>query len=119
MCTFERYMKILKGYVRNWNQPESCIIEGYIYEETVEFCNEYLSNVETIGLPKRVCTNKTNGTGNIRLNVVTVSRDLLCQAHKYILYSTDEVQTYINEHLDILNSTNEVQFWRNIGRKKS
>ena len=38
----ERYMKILKGYVRNRHRPEGCIIECYIAEEVVEFCSEYL-----------------------------------------------------------------------------
>ena len=36
----------LKGHLRNQNQPESCIVECYIYEDAVKFCNEYLSNVE-------------------------------------------------------------------------
>ena len=57
-------MKILKGCVRNQNWHEGCIVECYIYEETVEFFNEYLSNVEAIGLPKKVRTNRTDGTCN-------------------------------------------------------
>ena len=64
-------MKILKGYVRNRNRPKDCIVECYIYEEAAKFCNEYLSNVEAIGLPERVCTNRTDGTSNIGLNVIT------------------------------------------------
>ncbi|CAM8953817.1 unnamed protein product [Rhodiola kirilowii] len=34
---FERYMKILKSYVRNRHRPEGCIVEEYITEEAVEF----------------------------------------------------------------------------------
>ena len=30
MYSFERYMKILKGYVRNHNRPEGSTVEGYI-----------------------------------------------------------------------------------------
>ncbi|WP_216668090.1 DUF4218 domain-containing protein, partial [Proteus mirabilis] len=33
--------------------PEGCIVENYISEESVEFCSEYLTNAEAIGLPKR------------------------------------------------------------------
>nr|GFB04706.1 hypothetical protein [Tanacetum cinerariifolium] len=37
MYPFERYMGILKGYVRNRSRPEGCIIEGYATEEAIEF----------------------------------------------------------------------------------
>ncbi|KAL6350674.1 hypothetical protein AAG906_028127 [Vitis piasezkii] len=51
MYPFERFMKVLKGYVRNRNHPKGCIVECYIVEETIEFCTEYLSNVDAIGVP--------------------------------------------------------------------
>nr|CAN78569.1 hypothetical protein VITISV_021512 [Vitis vinifera] len=51
MYPFERFMKVLKGYVRNRNWPEGCIAECYIAEEAIEFCTEYLSNVDAIGIP--------------------------------------------------------------------
>ncbi|KAK9206706.1 hypothetical protein WN943_016985 [Citrus x changshan-huyou] len=53
MYPFERDMKKLKGYVRNRNRPEGCIAEAYIAEEAVEFCSEYLSGVDAVGLPSR------------------------------------------------------------------
>ena len=40
MCPFERFMKVLKGYVQNHNYLEGCIIECYITEEAIEFCTE-------------------------------------------------------------------------------
>ena len=46
---FERFMKVLKGYVRNRNHIEGCIVEWYIVEEAIEFCTKYLSNVDAIG----------------------------------------------------------------------
>ena len=52
MYPFERYMKVLKGYVRNHNQLEGCIAECYLAEEAVEFCTEYLSRTHAIGIPK-------------------------------------------------------------------
>ena len=42
MYPFERFMKVLKGYVRNRNHPKGCIVEYYIAEEAIEFCTEYL-----------------------------------------------------------------------------
>ena len=53
MYPIERYMKVLKGYVKNYNRPEGCIVENYISEESVEFCSEYLANASPIGLPKK------------------------------------------------------------------
>ncbi|KAI5317330.1 hypothetical protein L3X38_037037 [Prunus dulcis] len=51
MYPFERYMKVLKGYVQNRTRPEGCIAERYIAEEDVEFCTQHLSDVSTVGVP--------------------------------------------------------------------
>ncbi|KAI5312977.1 hypothetical protein L3X38_042151 [Prunus dulcis] len=51
MYPFERYMKVLKGYVQNRTRPEGCIAERYIAEEAVEFCTQHLSDVSTVGVP--------------------------------------------------------------------
>ena len=45
-------MKILKGYVKNPNWPEASIVQKYVSEEAMEFCQDYLSNVGHIGLPE-------------------------------------------------------------------
>jgi hypothetical protein len=52
MYPFERFMKVLKGYVRNRYHPEGCIAESYIGEESVEFCSEFLKQCSAIGVPK-------------------------------------------------------------------
>ena len=49
MYPFERYMKILKSYVRNRNRPEGCIVECYIAEKAIEFCSEYLHGTTSVG----------------------------------------------------------------------
>ncbi|XP_024037598.1 uncharacterized protein LOC112097214, partial [Citrus clementina] len=55
MYPFERYMKTLKGYVRNRNCPEGYIAESYIVEEALEFCAEYVENMPTIGFHLDMC----------------------------------------------------------------
>ncbi|XP_074337021.1 uncharacterized protein LOC141674198 [Apium graveolens] len=40
---FERFNKILKSYVRNRFYPEGSIAEGYLKEESIEFCSEFYS----------------------------------------------------------------------------
>ncbi|GJT27239.1 ulp1 protease family, C-terminal catalytic domain-containing protein [Tanacetum coccineum] len=52
MYLFERYMGILKGYVRNRSRPEGSIIEGYATEEAIEFYTEYSKGVKTVGKPQ-------------------------------------------------------------------
>ncbi|BBN68908.1 hypothetical protein Prudu_638S000100 [Prunus dulcis] len=50
MYPFERYMKVLKGYVHNRDHPKGCIAEQYIAEEAIEFYTEHLSDVSTVGV---------------------------------------------------------------------
>nr|ABG22598.1 transposon protein, putative, CACTA, En/Spm sub-class [Oryza sativa Japonica Group] len=52
MWPFERYMSILKDYVRNRAHPEGSMIEGYTTEEVVECCIDYLKDGKAIGLPQ-------------------------------------------------------------------
>ena len=43
MYPFERYMKGLKGFVKNKARPEGSMAYGYLREESIGFINEYLS----------------------------------------------------------------------------
>ncbi|XP_013646143.2 uncharacterized protein LOC106350852 [Brassica napus] len=42
MYPFERYMKTLKAYVKNFARPEACMAEGYLAGECLAFCMEFL-----------------------------------------------------------------------------
>ena len=88
------------------NRSEGCIGECYKYEEAVEICHEYLLNIEAIGLLKRVCTKGTNANVKILIGVVIVNRDLVCQAHKYVLNNTDVIQAHINKHIEYIRCIN-------------
>nr|AAX96803.1 transposon protein, putative, CACTA, En/Spm sub-class [Oryza sativa Japonica Group]ABA92794.1 transposon protein, putative, CACTA, En/Spm sub-class [Oryza sativa Japonica Group] len=50
MWPFERYMGVLKSYVRNRAKPEGSIIEGYTTEEAIEFYVNYMSDADPIGV---------------------------------------------------------------------
>ena len=88
-------MKTLKGYVRNHYRPKGCIVECYVAEEALEFCIEYLSNHEFIGLPPDCIVDytieKPLGGGNVKM----VDVALLEQAYICILENTLELQSYI------------------------
>jgi hypothetical protein len=47
MYPIERYLRNLKGYVRNKAYLEGSIAEGYILEECMIFCSRFLQDVDT------------------------------------------------------------------------
>ncbi|KAI5350142.1 hypothetical protein L3X38_003033 [Prunus dulcis] len=93
MYPFERYMKVLKGYVQNRTRPEGCIAERYIAEEAVEFCTQHLSDVSTVGVPSSQKMGVSKPLSGCTVSVV--DQDLLNQAHLYVLENTEEVLPYI------------------------
>ncbi|BBN68904.1 transposable element gene, partial [Prunus dulcis] len=97
MYPFERYMKVLKGYVQNRTRPEGCIAERYIAEEAVEFCTQHLSNVSTVGVPSSQKMGVSKPLSGCTVSVV--DQDLLNQAHLYVLENTEEVLPYIEQHM--------------------
>ena len=106
MYPVERYMKILKGYVKNRSRPEGCMVERYIVEEAIEFCTEYLSNVQSIGLPKSQLVEKKEGKNLIGNKIVAVSRVERDQVHLYVLHNENEVEPYVEIHKDVLRGLN-------------
>ena len=106
MYPVERYMKILKGYVKSRSRPEGCIVERYIVEEAVEFCTEFISNTESIGIPKSRHTGRTSGEGIIGNDIVLMPLTEFEQAHLYVLYNIDEVAPYVEQHMNILRCAN-------------
>jgi hypothetical protein len=47
---FVRYREILKKYVHKCNIPEGCIAKGYMKEEVIEFCVDYINKLKLIGI---------------------------------------------------------------------
>jgi hypothetical protein len=47
MYPIERYLRTLKGYMRNKAHPEGSIAEGYILEECMTFCSRFLDGMPT------------------------------------------------------------------------
>nr|CAH66686.1 OSIGBa0097A15.1 [Oryza sativa] len=95
MWPFERYMGILKFYVRNRAKPEGSIIEGYTTKETIEFCIDYMAETDPIGVPA------SHHEGRLAASYA--------QAHFAVLQHMAEVTPYFEEHLAKVR-------WDNIGR---
>jgi hypothetical protein len=42
MYPFEKFMTVLKKFVRNQSRPEGCIVQGWAIEEVIEFIVDYM-----------------------------------------------------------------------------
>ena len=105
MYPFERYMKILKGYVKNQCCPEASIIERYISEEAIEFYSEYMLIEKSIAVPQtcwhshRLMSKSSKG-----VHVISKSKEEVLQTHLYILNNTNKVLPYIVAQKTLLNT---------------
>ncbi|XP_074327847.1 uncharacterized protein LOC141665766 [Apium graveolens] len=110
MFPFERFNKILKSYVRNRFYPEGSIAEGYLKEESIEFCSEFYSgSSRTTGLPKDE-ENFFGPIGGVTMkSVAEKERD---EAHLSVLHNNSEVEPYVMLHKKYLE-----EIYR--GKKKS
>ncbi|XP_022007380.1 uncharacterized protein LOC110906580 [Helianthus annuus] len=105
MYPFERYMGVLKGYVRNTNRPEGSIVQGYTSEEATEFCTGYLEGVKSIGVPKSRHSGRLAGVGGVGKRLITPPPDEIKIAHFTVLQHMTCIAPYVNEHKRILRST--------------
>ena len=94
MYGFERLMKVYKGYVRNRNRPEGCIVESYIAEEIVEFCSDYIGKTDPVGVPNSRYVNTEEGRSLGGGVPTLVGNAELKLAHRNVLENTELVQPY-------------------------
>ncbi|KAK1648001.1 hypothetical protein QYE76_065806 [Lolium multiflorum] len=52
MMPFERMNGVIKGYVRNRSHPDGSIVQGWLTEECISFCTNYLDIEDPVGLPQ-------------------------------------------------------------------
>jgi hypothetical protein len=108
MYPIERYLRTLKGYVRNKAHPEGSIAEGYISEECMTFCSWYLHDMDTkFNRPERnVDASQNEATSGLsvfasvnrnRQNYTfeTLSKSELQMAHHYILTNCEEIAPWV------------------------
>jgi hypothetical protein len=65
MYHMERYLKTLKGYVRNRNRPEASMAEGYAIDDALGFCTEYMTSYSITN--RRVWDDKEDPTMNDKI----------------------------------------------------
>ncbi|XP_059290366.1 uncharacterized protein LOC132043916 [Lycium ferocissimum] len=115
MYPTERYLGHCKSYVRNMSQPEGSIAEGYLAEEVLTFCSQYIDGIESrINRPRRVddypddssTTNSSSifppvGKG-LGVDTFELSPMVKRQAHRYVLLNCPQVAPFINEFKDFV-----------------
>jgi len=104
MYPFERFMGILKHYVRNRARPEGSIVEGYVTEEVVEFCLDYMTRLDPVGVPRSVHEGKLTGFGTAGKSKFRPNAIEYSQAHFTVLKHMDEVTAYMDEHVAFLEA---------------
>jgi hypothetical protein len=86
MFPYERYLTILKSYVRNRAHPKDSIMEGYTTEEVVECRTDYIKDEKKIGLPIPLHEGRGRGRGRMsQKSFVDRYYNLVSDAHFSVL----------------------------------
>jgi hypothetical protein len=64
MIPFERINGVIKGYVRNRSCPDGSIAMGFLTEECISFCTNYLNIENPVGLPVNKHFDRIDGWGH-------------------------------------------------------
>lgn len=105
---YRRFLLTLKSYVRNRNYPEGSIAEGYMAEESLAFCSQYLQGVETkFNQSRRNCDVEVELHKHPLFPLSPVGRPIghgemfnldetsWVQAHRYVLFNCDIISPYL------------------------
>nr|AAM74279.1 Putative transposable element [Oryza sativa Japonica Group] len=107
MFPFERYMGVLKKYVRNRARPEASIAMGYGTEKVIQFCVEFIEVLRPIGVPESRHKGRLRGKGTLgRKAIMTVDNNLFRKAYFTVLQQSSLVAPYIEEHLALVRARN-------------
>ncbi|RLN36219.1 uncharacterized protein C2845_PM03G29660 [Panicum miliaceum] len=114
MYPVERYLRTVKGYVRNKTHPEDSIAEGYIVEECLTFCSRFLDVDTKLNRADRHESTAMNeppsglsifGEMDYKRRGQTIEifgRDEDRNMRHYIISNYDEARPWVNEHMEEL-----------------
>ena len=91
MFPFERFMGVLKKYVRNRGRPEGSISMGHQTEDVIGFCVDFILGLKKIGLPISRYEGETDwkrhawkGLNNMQGRIFLVSSTLHSSTELYL-----------------------------------
>ena len=106
MFPFERFMGVLKKYVHNRARPEGSIAKGYGTEEVIEFCVDFIPDLDPIGVPESRHEGRLSGKGTLGKKTYIGTQDnYFNKAHYTVLQNSSLVDPYIETHKELLRSS--------------
>jgi hypothetical protein len=107
MWAYERYMSVLKWYVCNQAHPGGSMIDGYITEEVVECCIDYMKDATLIGMPPPVHEGRLAGKGTVSKKwFYDEAYKVVAEAHSSMLQQLAILEPYIEEHMNEIRACN-------------
>ena len=98
-------MGVLKKYVHNRAQPEGSVTKGYGTEEVIEFCVDFISDLDPIGVPESRHVGRLSGKGTLgKKTYIGKGDDYINKAHYTVLHNSSLVDPYIETHKNLLRS---------------
>ena len=85
MYGYERFMGVLKLYLRNRALPEGCIAQGYSIEEVVDWCVNYIDPDNPIGVSHSRHEGKLASQGILEKHAITPDPNAYNQTHFLVL----------------------------------
>jgi hypothetical protein len=86
MFLYERFLAVMKSYVRNRAHPEGSIIECYTTEEVIECYADYAKDEKRIGLPIPLHKGRVRGGGRMgQKTFIDIDYSLVSEAHFSVL----------------------------------
>jgi hypothetical protein len=107
MFPFERYIAVLKKYVRNHSHLEKCIAKGYGTEVVIEFCVDFIDDLSLIGVPISRHEGRLKGKGTLgkKCNMHIPDNEIR-KANFTVLQNLSVVAPYMEEHMNIVRFEN-------------
>ncbi|KAK1648778.1 hypothetical protein QYE76_066583 [Lolium multiflorum] len=117
MMPFERMNGVIKGYVRNRSHPDGSIVQGWLTEECISFCTNYLDIEDPVGLPQNKHLRRFEGVGHkngrkelhVHMSGRTSDFD---RANLVALQHIDLIDPWLKEHKTMIeNSGKPMIIW--------
>jgi hypothetical protein len=105
MYPFERFMTVLKRYVRNRSCSKGCMVQGWATEKFIEFTVDYM-DLQAIGKPISRHEGHLSGKGTRGHTTFNVDYVTYTQAHFTVLQQSIPVTPYVSMQVQMLRSSN-------------
>ena len=97
MFPFERFMGVLKKYVHNHARPEGSIAKGYRTKDVIEFCIDFIPDLNSIGVPKSCIEGRLSGKGILgKKSYMGKEDNYFCKARYIVLQNSSLLDSYID-----------------------